>query len=234
MLLLDSIFFYLGWTMKKSVNTFSVLLYTVSGTLFAAYITLSILAVSPLYRVAVLLIICAAVYFGSLLQIRGGAEREKAMKITFLIFFALYALLLGNLLFFDGYFGRTGFIASGEAVTDIRLRPFATITGFLKSIKTGGHTKEQIVTNLLGNLVAFMPLSLFLPLYFKGLRRIIPFILVVMALVLAVEVLQVALKTGVGDIDDLILNTFGALLAFYILKIPPIKKLVIRFTKLEY
>ncbi len=209
-------------------------LYTLAGLLFVFYIAFGILAVSPLYEVLAMLASCISIYAGSLLLIKKSADTEKTMKITFAIFFALYILLLGNLLFFNEFFGRSGFSSKEGAEIGLRLTPFSTITSFLKSIKTGGHSVQMIVTNLLGNLLAFMPFSLFLPLFAKPLRSPLPFLCTTAGIIISAELIQLIFKTGVCDIDDLILNLAGAALAFIILKLKPIKKLFIKFTKIEY
>ena len=138
------------------------------------------------------------------------------------------ALLL-TFLFFDSYFER-GLPKDELKEGLIRLVPFSTIGGFAKSIFVGGHSAERIATNLLGNLVAFMPLSFFLPLFLRRLRRIIPFTLSVMLFVTLIELAQYVFSVGVCDIDDLILNTFGAIVAFYLLKIPPVRKMIDKIT----
>ena len=188
-------------------------------------------ATPPLARLFILIFVCAFIYFGSrFLCAAIPKHTERIMKISFLIFFALYLALLLTFLFFDSYFERDGLPKDEIGKGLMRLTPFATIGGFAKSIFVGGHSAKRIATNLLGNLVAFMPLSFFLPLFLRRLRRIIPFTLSVMLFVTLIELAQYVFSVGVCDIDDLILNTFGAIIAFYLLKIPPIRKMIDKIT----
>lgn len=187
-------------------------------------------ATPPLARLFILIFVCAFIYFGSRFICAAIPKHtERIMKISFLIFFALYLALLLTFLFFDSYFER-GLPKDELKEGLIRLVPFSTIGGFAKSISVGGHSAERIATNLLGNLVAFMPLSFFLPLFLRRLRRIIPFTLSVMLFVTLIELAQYVFSVGVCDIDDLILNTFGTIIAFYLLKMLPVRKMIDKIT----
>ncbi|MGI6254382.1 MAG: VanZ family protein [Acutalibacter sp.] len=66
-------------------------------------------------------------------------------------------------------------------------------------------------SNLLGNVVIFIPLGVYMALFRKN-GPLWKTVLIVAAVSMAAEVLQVATKTGIGDIDDLLLNTLGGLL----------------------
>lgn len=76
----------------------------------------------------------------------------------------------------------------------------------------------------------FIPLALFLPIFFKPCKNCRFFLLATACIVMAIELLQLVLAVGSCDIDDLILNFFGAGVAFLILQIKPIKKLVNKLT----
>jgi glycopeptide antibiotics resistance protein len=70
-----------------------------------------------------------------------------------------------------------------------------------------------LLINLLGNIVAFMPVGLLLG---AGVRRR-GWLLVAgcgLALSALIETLQALLTSRVSDIDDLLLNTLGALLGY--------------------
>jgi len=99
--------------------------------------------------------------------------------------------------------------ADVESNVRVNLKPFATI---LPALRHGPGTFA--FSTLIGNVLAFMPLGLLLPL---ALRRI-PWPLVILvgaALSGAIEATQYALSTNLGygyrraDIDDVIVNVFG-------------------------
>ena len=94
----------------------------------------------------------------------------------------------------------------------LNLKPFATI---LPALRHGPGTFA--FTILIGNVLAFVPLGLLLPLAFRR----IAWLLVIpagAALSAAIEITQYALSTNLGygyrraDIDDVIVNVFGTTL----------------------
>lgn len=99
--------------------------------------------------------------------------------------------------------------ADVESNVRVNLKPFATI---LPALRHGPGT--FVFASLVGNVLAFMPLGLLLPL---AIRRI-PWLLVILAgaaLSAAIELTQYALSTNLGygyrraDIDDVIVNVLG-------------------------
>ena len=91
----------------------------------------------------------------------------------------------------------------------VNLKPFATI---LPALRHGPGT--FVFASLVGNVLAFVPLGVLLPLAFRR----IPWLLVVVAgavLSAAIELTQYALSTNLGygyrraDVDDVIVNVFG-------------------------
>ncbi|MFD0957821.1 VanZ family protein [Paenibacillus chungangensis] len=94
------------------------------------------------------------------------------------------------------------------------LVPFRTIEGYL--LNRDAYNFDTWFKNLFGNLVLFIPIGIFLPLLFKRLRRVIPFTAACVLMLLTVETMQMLLKVGSFDIDDIILNTLGAWLGLYI------------------
>ena len=66
-----------------------------------------------------------------------------------------------------------------------------------------------------GNLVLLMPLGVLLPVLFSGLRGIVRLALMIGLVSLGIEVVQGVMITGRSfDVDDVILNTVGAVLAY--------------------
>jgi glycopeptide antibiotics resistance protein len=112
------------------------------------------------------------------------------------------------------YLGMLAFLTLrplGVEGSDLRLnlKPFATI---LPALRHGPGS--FVFSSLVGNVLAFMPLGLLLPLAFRR----IPWLLVILAgaaLSAAIELTQYALSTNLGygyrraDIDDVIVNVFG-------------------------
>ena len=133
---------------------------------------------------------------------------------TWLLLFGLYLYLLWRLTLLDGYFGRS---ADGVGAREARLVPFVTIGYYLRRLLSGEGMRAALV-NLAGNLAAFAPFGFFLPLLWKPMRRLWPFLGAVTLAVCLVEGMQYALGCGVCEIDDWILNTAGAALVWLVFR----------------
>lgn len=110
-----------------------------------------------------------------------------------------------------------------NTVMRLNLRPFATIDRYVLAIRAG-QVLEIAYLNLLGNVVLFMPMGVLLPFGWKMFQRPWRFFLLMTMLLPAVEALQLILRCGCCDVDDVILNLFGAVLA-YAIALPIAKKL---------
>lgn len=142
-------------------------------------------------------------------------ENMSRRKKIYLAAFIVYAAFMLWLLFFQ----RLTFSDKGEI--NLFLIPFSTTSEFIRTIFTSKDKAAVIhaVKNLFGNIILFIPLGIFLPALFKKLRKLFPFLLAVVLLITSVEVIQYVTGLGTCDIDDLILNTFGALIGFLLFKI---------------
>lgn len=94
----------------------------------------------------------------------------------------------------------------------VNLIPFYTITDYLS---IGGIFSY---VNVLGNIVLFIPLGIYLIL-FNHNKRIFINTLWSILISVAVEILQYSFKVGATDIDDIILNGLGGFLGIVFYKI---------------
>jgi len=72
---------------------------------------------------------------------------------------------------------------------------------------------------ILGNFVMLLPLGIYLPLLYKKISGFIPVLLVSLLVAILIEVLQLATSYRSVDIDDVLLNTTGAVIGFILYKI---------------
>ena len=72
---------------------------------------------------------------------------------------------------------------------------------------------------ILGNFVMLLPLGIYLPLLYKKLSAFIPFLIASLMIAILIEVLQLATSYRSVDIDDVLLNTTGAVIGFILYKI---------------
>jgi len=94
----------------------------------------------------------------------------------------------------------------------------------LKEIKRFWIYREQlgiraVGVNLAGNVLAFVPFGFILPIIGKRLRSMWKVTVLGFLLSLSVELLQLIFKVGCCDVDDLLLNTLGALLGYILFAI---------------
>lgn len=148
--------------------------------------------------------------------------QKKKIYMAHIFIFVLYILNLIFILFFDHDFGRYSlsdiFSLKDYWNMNVNLKPFHTVQLFVRGYQNGIVSLETLLRNLLGNFVVFMPMAYFLPFFFKSLKKWTFFCLVIVLIVLLVECLQVVLRLGSGDIDDLLLNVVGALLIYGFIK----------------
>ena len=70
--------------------------------------------------------------------------------------------------------------------------------------------------NLFGNVLAFMPLGVLIPVSFPGIDRFWIVLLYSFWLSLCIELFQLVSHFGVFDVDDILLNTLGGVLGFLV------------------
>ena len=126
------------------------------------------------------------------------------------LFFVLYILLLFYLLFFSELNGR-GFL--NRERMSYNFYPFREIKRYLFHWKQIGLFSS--VLNLFGNIIGFAPLGFLLP-SFSGRCRKYWYNTVMAGYLLSfgVELVQLLLRAGSCDIDDIILNTSGTMLGY--------------------
>lgn len=98
------------------------------------------------------------------------------------------------------------------------LVPFRTIYQSVYAIvhATNKYSFLYAIINVLGNLVLFIPYGFCIPRLFERYRVFGKFVLLSFVILLSVETLQVLTLRGCFDIDDIILNLVGAVLAYLI------------------
>ena len=221
--------------MNKKVNLVSsIIMYVIAGLVLLFYFGIGFIA--QMTEVSRLVLLGASSLF---LYIGGGLlskylDNNKPMKINLYIFFGLYLILLITLTLFDSLWLRNGFNFSGfDNIQDrINLVPFKTIMTFVKEFDSM-YSTSQIILNLFGNVCAFMPMALFLLLLFKRQNKAFQFVITLILMILGIEFLQLITGSGRFDIDDLILNLFGAVLVYLLFKIKSVNALIHNIFLLE-
>ncbi|MCR5060552.1 MAG: VanZ family protein [Saccharofermentans sp.] len=90
----------------------------------------------------------------------------------------------------------------------INLVPFVNILDY--------RAASSAVTNVLGNLLLFVPLGILVPVSFKKFDSFPKTVLAGFLISLAIELTQLVTPGRVTDVDDLIVNTLGAAVGYFI------------------
>lgn len=138
-------------------------------------------------------------------------QTNKTATNIFRSFFVMYILILIYLTLFSPYYGRIYFHRSFNFI------PFKTIISFIKS--SYKLNLEVVITNILGNIIAFIPMGFFLPIVFKKMNRFKIVVYIILFSTSSIEIFQYLLGVGTTDIDDIILNTLGGILGFILYRI---------------
>ena len=117
------------------------------------------------------------------------------LKLSHIIVFIYYVILLFNMVVFARY----------DSIDIYNLISFKSIVDIFKNVTT-----YEVIINIFGNLLAFIPLEDFLIEVFKFKKFYNNFILS-FGIILLIELFQFIFKVEVLDIDDLIQSIFEAI-----------------------
>ena len=135
------------------------------------------------------------------------AVNKKSKKRILWVCFIAYLLFLNYLLFFSSYFGRAEF---GEGEYRYNLTLFQEI-GRYYHLGINKNSWYLFITNVIGNIVVFMPVAIFLRILVKRCKSVFYTILLCLEFSLFAEIVQLVTKVGSFDVDDLLLNTLGGI-----------------------
>lgn len=142
---------------------------------------------------------------------------EKKRTVTILAF--LYGMSMFFLLFL-----RTPRIMPLPYPVQLRehlnLVPFRVIKNYLRIFTRPANRifLPYALTNFLGNILLFIPLGFFPPVLKPRLRKFWKTLLLMLGIMVTVEILQMLLLVGTCDVDDVILNAFGASIGYGVFK----------------
>ena len=160
-------------------------------------------------------------------------EKSKIRDFGLRTLFIIYCILLITILFLNNEYRMNGFQGinintfSREHFETINIIPFSTIIGYIYGLLFEDVSTSIVIVNLVTNLLLFAPMGFFIPLLFKNrITNIKQFIILIIILSLFVEILQFITYSGSTDIDDIILNTIGAIIIYALMKTKLVKKIL--------
>lgn len=135
-------------------------------------------------------------------------ENKRKIQMISWVFFIIYLVMMVYFLFFSERMGRV----PGNQYR-YNLIPFTEIRRYLQYHQKIGDF--NVCLNLLGNVVCFIPFGFVIPILTRKQTALRMFLLSMLASVL-VELLQLVSMLGSCDVDDIILNTFGGLIGYFL------------------
>jgi len=137
---------------------------------------------------------------------------KKTLNVLFYIMLALYVFMMIDLFFRYNVM----FDATRDVSRSLNLVPFKTIWEYASG---SNHLRASFaVSNILGNIVVFIPFGLFM----QAIRKRKTFwagMLIILISTVVIEVVQYAFGLGATDIDDVILNTVGGVVGMLVYRL---------------
>lgn len=206
----------------EKIKYIFLMIFIIALGIQAIYVLSVTLTLSTIQKIILISIQMLSIIGWTYFHIIGNKERKAYwVNLAHIIIFMIYITNLGYILLFDRDFGRNAQSLVGFDLINLEL--FKTIQLFINGYQLGVLDLESIFINIVGNLLIFMPMAYFLPFFFSKQRKWYVFLMTIAFIVFGIEVMQVLLKTGSGDIDDWFLNFIGAMLMYIVLKLLPLK-----------
>lgn len=140
------------------------------------------------------------------------AKHKQVIKIILNVIFIAYIAILTYFLFFSERYGRD----TGLSNYRYNLTLFKELSRFITYRKQLGL--ESFIVNIFGNILAFTPFGILLPVVSPDNRKFINVGLLTLQFSFTIELLQLIFKVGIFDVDDLFMNTLGGILGYLIFK----------------
>lgn len=121
--------------------------------------------------------------------------------------FIIYFLTLIYWMFF-------GFSRTPHETFMYNLVPFSTIKNYFTYYDY--FPLKIWIINIAGNIGVFVPFGILLPLLLSKLTNVFRFTFTFLVGIVTLETFQLISRLGSLDVDDIILNTIGALIGFFI------------------
>ncbi len=147
---------------------------------------------------------------------------NRALKVVGVICLIVYLIILTRLIVFKYHVDMMDAILSAWSVEGlVRSLKWSNLIPF-KTIGTALFNPSLPwieVPTLIYNIIAFIPLGFMLSYLALSARKFSRILLYALIVSLTFELVQVIALIGTGDIDDVILNTTGALLGYAVFEL---------------
>ena len=131
---------------------------------------------------------------------------QSFIKKYYPVFINIYTVWMLYLLFFVSF-------RSTNYKFTIKTKPFETIMAYITQVVN--YDIPSVIENVFGNVILFIPYG-FLGLLYPKLNKFGYFLVAFFILINIIEFSQYYFQRGYADVDDVILNTVGAVIGFFI------------------
>lgn len=136
-------------------------------------------------------------------------QQRRKIRLAGKILLIMYVFLLIYFLFLAEWYGRKPDV---NVEPRYNLVPFFEIRRYIRNRQILGM--EIVILNLMGNVIGFVPFGFLLPVVFPKMKKRWIVVSSGMLISITVEILQLYLRVGSCDVDDVILNTAGTAVGF--------------------
>lgn len=138
----------------------------------------------------------------------------KSKRTVLTVIFSLYCIALAYITLLKGI-GATFDMTYAEYLkASSNFIPFFSFYNFLTTPYKSAIVIKYFITNLVGNLLLFLPWGLLLPSITEKFKSLQNFFFFTTAIIIMIELLQLFLMLGSFDIEDYLLNIIGAAAGF--------------------
>lgn len=125
----------------------------------------------------------------------------------------IYLACLIYFMFFSESYGRTAVHRDYH----YNLVLFREIRRFIRYRHVVGTM--AVLINVAGNVAVFIPLGFALPILFERIHSFVQVLILSFSISLLAETMQLVLRVGCFDVDDLLLNTIGGCIGYAVYRI---------------
>ena len=145
--------------------------------------------------------------------------KRQTLRILSKTLFVVYMLILVKLILFKGdlfYQVVSGSNQKPDSTvgTGYNLIPFRTISAFM-TFHPSTSTSVKVF-NVLGNIALFVPFGFLFPLVYRNLAKFKQVFWASVFVSLAFELVQLITRSGQFDVDDILLNSLGGVIGYFI------------------
>lgn len=145
-----------------------------------------------------------------------GKNNRIFQSILLYTVFVFYIIIFLSIIIFKNVSPLELISGDRYIFRSINLIPFHTIKSYL--LGTVEVSRSVVFKNVIGNIVLFIPLGIYLQLFKKD-KRILANLFGICVVSLSLEFIQYIFAIGASDIDDILLNCIGGLIGILLYKL---------------